>query len=424
MMTITRRIALAGSLALTLTTSALAQAQTTVELWSFLDPVQDNSRAKALKHVIDTFESANPSIKIKTSVIQWQEISPQLLRAARANRVPDVVMVFSPQLQTQIAAGTLASLEDRLAKMPDRNDLVVLSEGKDRQGNSYAVPWEMRVGGIMYRKDLLDKAGLPVPKTLPELAEAAGKLGTEGKIGFGLGFKPTNPDAGLAWFVPTAVAMGAKILRADGTPDFASPEMIQLTQFTHDLVHKYKAMSLDAALMGDTEVQQLAEGSRTVFLAKGSHRLQFIREKSGLANNIQMMAVPTFTPGKPAPAIVQGWTLAIPKASKNQEAAWKFIQHWTSTDIQIYQAEKAGYLPVRRSASTAPALKDPKNAHVAWALDYAAQHPFEFNWPENPDFLYATLAKALEQVVTNQSPPKDALIAAEKAYAAGMKTSN
>ncbi len=423
-MTLTRRLALAGGLALSLTTTALAQAQTTVELWSFLDPVQDNARSKALKHVIDTFEAAHPSIKIKTSVIQWQEISPQLLRAARAGRVPDVVMVFSPQLQTQIAAGTLASLEDRLAKMPDRKDLVVLSEGKDRQGNTYAVPWEMRVSGIMMRKDMLEKAGLAVPKTLPELAEAAGKLGTEGRVGFGLGFKPTNPDAGIAWFLPTAVAMGAKVLRADGTPDFTSPEIVQLTQFTHDLVHKYKASSLDAMLMGDTEVQQLAEGGRTAFIAKGSHRLQFIRDKSAAGDNLQLIEAPTFTPGKPAPAIVQGWSLGMPKASKNQDAAWQFIQHWTSTDIQVYQAEKAGYLPVRASAANAPALKDPKNAHIAWALNYAAKHPFEFNWPENPDFLYATLAKALEQVVTNQASPKDALAAAEKAYLSGMKTSN
>jgi ABC-type glycerol-3-phosphate transport system substrate-binding protein len=421
-MQITRRLALAGTLALSLTGNALAQTQTTIELWSFLDPVQDNARSKALKHVIDTFETANPSIKVKTSVIQWQEISPQLLRAARAGRVPDVVMIFSPQLQMQIAAGTLAPLDDRLAKMPDRSDLVVLSEGKDRKGATYAVPWEMRVSGIMYRKDLLEKAGLPVPKTLPELAETAGKLGVEGRIGFGTGFKATNPDAGIAWFLPTAIGMGAKVLKPDGTADFASPEMVQLAQFTHDLVHKYKAMTLDSALMGDTEVQQLAEGGRTAFIAKGSHRLQFIRDKSGLGDNVQLMVAPTFTAGKPAPAIVQGWSLGIPRASKSQDPAWQFIQHWTSTEVQVFQAEKAGYLPVRRSAANAPVLKDPKNAHIGWALDYAAQHPFEFNWPENPDFLYATLAKALEQVVTNQAPPKEALLAAEKAYAAGAKS--
>jgi multiple sugar transport system substrate-binding protein len=166
-MQITRRLALAGTLALSLTGNALAQTQTTIELWSFLDPVQDNARSKALKHVIDTFETANPSIKVKTSVIQWQEISPQLLRAARAGRVPDVVMIFSPQLQMQIAAGTLAPLDDRLAKMPDRSDLVVLSEGKDRKGATYAVPWEMRVSGIMYRKDLLEKQGCRCPRPYP-----------------------------------------------------------------------------------------------------------------------------------------------------------------------------------------------------------------------------------------------------------------
>ena len=85
-MTLTRRTALAAALSLGLAGPALAQAQTTIELWTFLDPTQDNVRSKALKHVLDTFEAANPGITVKTSVIQWQEISPQLLRGARAGR--------------------------------------------------------------------------------------------------------------------------------------------------------------------------------------------------------------------------------------------------------------------------------------------------------------------------------------------------
>lgn len=62
----TRRLALGIGLgaALLAPTALLAQAQKTIELWTFLDPTQDNSRAKALKHVITTFEAANPTLSL------------------------------------------------------------------------------------------------------------------------------------------------------------------------------------------------------------------------------------------------------------------------------------------------------------------------------------------------------------------------
>lgn len=420
LMTLTRRLAFAGALTIGLAGPVLAQAQTTIELWSFLDPAADNVRSRTLKHVLDTFEAANPGTKVKTSVIQWQEIGPQLLRGARAGRVPDVVMLFSPTLGVHLAAGTLHPLDADLAKVPSREDLVVLPAGKDKQGRIHAVPWEMRVTGIMYRKDLLAAAGLAAPKTLTELSETAEKLGAEGRVGFGVGFNAAQPTAAMEWFIPTAVSMGAKVLNPDGTAAFAGPAMVKLAEYTADLV-KRRVIPLDVALLGDNDVQQFAESGRTIFLVKASHRFQFIRDKSGISEGYQMMAFPTFEPGRPAPAIVQSWSLAIPKASRTKEAAFKLIQHWTSADIQAYQAEKAGYLPVRRSVSNLPAFKDAKNAHIDWALSYAAEHPLDFEWPENTEFLYATLARAIEQVVTGRSGAKEALAAAEQAYNTGLK---
>ena len=132
-----------------------------------------------------------------------------------------------------------------------------------------------------------------------------------------------------------------------------------------------------------------------------------------------MMAFPGEEASKPGPAIIQSWSLGIPKASKNGDAAWKLIQHWTSAPMQLYQAEKAGYLPIRVSVADAPVFKSADNAHIRWALTYAAENPLDFDWPENTEFLYATLARAIEQVIAGKATPKDALLAAEKTYNSG-----
>ncbi len=40
----------------------------------------------------------------------------------------------------------------------------------------------------------------------------------------------------------------------------------------------------------------------------------------------------------------------------------KFIVHWTSAEMQLFQATEAGYLPVRGSIATLPAMA--KNPHM------------------------------------------------------------
>jgi multiple sugar transport system substrate-binding protein len=332
-------------------------------------------------------------------------------------------MMFSSVIAIHVAAKSLEPLDAYIAKWPKdmRDDIVVFPNAKDREGHVYGLPWEMRVTGVLYRKDLLDKAGLGVPKTLPEMVAAAKKVGGTGTVGIGVGFSPTKPDAAMDWLVPTLVGMGAKPLNPDGTANFRTPQMKQLIGWVRDLVQTEKVLPADVALLGDDQVQTFSEAGRTVFLPKMTHRLGFIRDKSGLGQAYQMMDAPTFDSAKPAPAYVQGWNLAIPKGAKNADAAWKLIEHWTSKEIQVLQGTRAGYLPVRKSAAADPAFNDPSAAHIKWALEYSSRNPLDFEWPTNISFLYTTLAKAVSSIVSNQANMDDALAEAEKAYNAGRK---
>lgn len=412
---ITRRLVLAGSLTLSLATAALAQSPTTIELWSFIDPAQDNVRSRTLKYVLDTFEAANPDVKVRTSVVQWQEISPQLLRAARAGRSPDVVMLFSPTLGVHAAAGTLQPLDRYLSTLSEteRGDLITLAAAKGPGAVTLALPWEMRVTGFVYRKDLFEQAGIAVPRTLPELADAAGKLGQDGRIGFGIGFNPAQPTPAADWVVSTLVGMGAKVLNPDGSAAFVSPEAERLLGFLHELVHKRKVLPVDVALLGETDVQQLSESGRSAIQLSSTQRLEVIRSKSKLGAAYQMMTPPTFDPQKPAPAVVHGWHVAVPKTSRNADAAWKLIAHWTSPTVQQHQMREAGYLPVRRSVTAGAEGLDPS---IRWALDYAAEHPLGFEWPENPELLASTVARAVSEVLTDRAAPADALAQAQRSY--------
>ena len=95
-------------------------------------------------------------------MIQWTELGAQLLRADRAGSVPDVVMLYSPYMQAQVAAGTLLPLNPLIDAWPeaDREDVITVPMAYDSQGNLYGLPYELRAYGIMYRSDLFKEAGI------------------------------------------------------------------------------------------------------------------------------------------------------------------------------------------------------------------------------------------------------------------------
>ena len=281
-------------------------------------------------------------------------------------------------------------------------------------GVLYALPLELRVTGIMYRKDLLDAAGIEPPRTLDELAEVAGELRPEDGVGIAVGFSPAKPDAGMDWFVPTLIGLGSKPLNEDGSANFDTPEMRKLLSWIHGLVHEKQLIPLDVALLGDNDVQLYADSGKTVFLPKMTHRLETIRKSSGLGDAYQMMDALTFDADHPAPAYLQGWNLLIPTGSAHPDLAWKLIEHWTSPEIQLYQAENAGYIPVRSSVAQDPALAD--RGHIQWALAYANEAPLEFEWPENYFALYTTLAEMVSEVISDRMTIDEAIAAAEESY--------
>jgi ABC-type glycerol-3-phosphate transport system substrate-binding protein len=406
------------AVALTAATSVAAYAETTLELWTFVDPAGTNARSKALHNVISTFEAKNPDIKIKTTIIAWNEINLAVLKAARSGKVPDLAMLLPARMPRQIAAEAIQPLDKYLDKMDkkDRDDIILLPSTIS-EGKHYSVPYEIRLFGFLYRKDLLDKLGLKRPESLDELVADAKKMqDMEGSdfVGIGLGFDPTG-DSAEKFFVPAVYGLGGHLFNKDGTAHFNNPEAIKVVNWLVDIIKKDKVMPLDIGLMSPDKVQRLVEAGRCGFFFQGSHWVVALNNMQKNGPNLDFMPVPSFTKGM-QPGLVDGWQLSIPTGAKNPDAAWKLIMHWTSPDIQLMQSTLAGYGPMRRSLADAPELNTPKTAFVKEVVQFAGAHPAKIDWPENTDAVQDTLSRAVEAAMTGKETPEQALKEAEKNY--------
>jgi multiple sugar transport system substrate-binding protein len=412
------KVIAAAMAATTLLVAPVVASAEKLEVWTFIGPGDKNVREKTMAAIVESFKAKHPSIEVSLNVMPWQQLSPTLLRASQAKQVPDVAMLYSPSMPSHIAAGTLAPLKQYMDTWPAdvRSDLVRLPETVDRQGNVYGIPWEMRVSGLIYREDLLKASGARLPQTLQDWADTAERVPSGDTVGTALGFGPEAPSIAAGWFLTTLVGSGARVLNDDGTANFKTPQAERLVQWVKDMTKRKQALPPNVALQGLEQAQNLFIAKKAVFLPSSTQRFEFIRERSTLGENVKMAAYPGLEAGKPSPALVQSWSLVMPKGAKNPSAAWKFIDHWTSTKVQVDSARTAGYVPVRSSALKDPWFQEPKAETIRWAVDYAAKNPLKFEFPQNTEALYDTWAKMFGQVLTDKMSPKEALAWAEAEY--------
>lgn len=219
--------------------------------------------------------------------------------------------------------------------------------------------------GVAYRKDLFEKYGLTPPQTFEELEEAAKKLTLDtngdgeidiyGYVSRGMGMQAVpNVSAflfgyGGAWWTNDgksaldkletirAIKEYARMLRTYGPPSPGELGWLEKARFF--------AMGKAATVLGSLEHMYTWEDP----------------EKSEVAGSVGYLLYPSGPAGRYA--LTETWVLATPKAAKNPEAAWLFIQ-WITNKENQFRCLLNGTAVTRRSAWDNPAYK-PKSEE--WA---------------------------------------------------------
>jgi multiple sugar transport system substrate-binding protein len=165
--------ALLLALALTaLATSASAQ----VELsFRFNDAEQEEMRA-----ALDVFEKENPGIKVTMERAAWADAREQFLREAAVGEGPDVVHIAQVWTRSMGDAGVFVPLNDLIEEHgigAGWDDFVSADLASQDDGTIHAIPWTIDTFAMVYRKDILEKAGITeFPTTWEGLREASAQI--------------------------------------------------------------------------------------------------------------------------------------------------------------------------------------------------------------------------------------------------------
>lgn len=174
------------------------------------DPVQLIShRYPALEFWAGKMKTALPGVDVNAQLMPFEKMG-ELVTIAMSSKAStfDIVYVIDSSVASYARNGWLRPLDDLWAKYKTEFNLGDLSEAAMKMcsynGRIYALPGTVNVMMLYYRKDLLDAAGKPVPKTVAEYQALAKAFNSPARAGAISCLKPTDAAMNEAhWYMNT-----------------------------------------------------------------------------------------------------------------------------------------------------------------------------------------------------------------------------
>ena len=125
--------------------------------------------------VISDFEKENPDIKIKWIDVPFSEGEKRTLASVMSDNPPDLINLNPDFSATLAQKGTLYEIPENNAEQ--YNQAIVNS--LKYNGKLYSLPWYATSAVTIYNKDLINKAGVEIPKTYEEISKIAFQIKTK-----------------------------------------------------------------------------------------------------------------------------------------------------------------------------------------------------------------------------------------------------
>lgn len=405
-MPVTRRAltaAVASALAVAPLAAPHAQRLATLRWWYHFDDPKASPDA-----LVAAFEKQNPGIKVAAESIPWGgggDYDTRLYTALIAGNGPDAAMVKFQNMSRLMEMDALAPLDAYIdgwaarGDIPD--DLWKLHRAPD--GKRYYLPLQYVVLYLYARQDWFAHNNLAMPTTFDTFLTAAQALTTTDRWGFGL-----RGGSGGHDFWATFVLGGGAALEKGG---LVTPAALAANRWFIDLHRTHHVVPPSAPTDGFLQVVNNMKAGRT---AMTIHHVGSANDlTAALGDNITALPVPRSAQGG-------GWSTygdgssAVFAASKNPEAAWKWISFLSTGEANAAFAKLSAQLPVTSSSLKA------WDAQPRRFIDASAQSlPTARVLPsttQTADFTRTVWPQTTQKALLGQITPDDMMRAFEKLY--------
>jgi len=296
----------------------------------------DTNQAEGFKTMISEFEKENQNIKIEMQVTGWSEYWTALDVAASSGTLPDTFWMHTNSIYKYTSQEMIMDLTDKIAKS-DKVKMENFPQGLveifNYNGKQYCVPKDYDTIGLWYNKTAFDEAGLKYPDetwTWDDLYEAAKKLTKPDKSQYGFLAALHNQEG----FYNFIYQNGGTVITPDKKSGYDDPKTIEAMEYYVRFVKE----GLSPQVFDDSERAQLMQNGLVAMGLFGSWNLSGFAANEFMSQNCDVTVLPASPSGGRA-SIFNGLGYAIAPNTKNEDAAWKWIEYLGSKEGQTRQAE-------------------------------------------------------------------------------------
>ncbi|MBB3725871.1 ABC transporter substrate-binding protein [Nonomuraea dietziae] len=277
---------------------------------------QQNVRQQFLNQVA-AFEKANPDIDIEPRESKWE--AKTFATRLAGGQVETVFQVPLTEPQGLIKRGQVADISGEVSALPHAAtfDKRALAPATDQAGRIYGLPTSQFALGLVYNRQLFDKAGLDVakPPTTWDEVRAAAKTITDktGVPGFGV---PATNNTGGWIFTTMTYTYGGRVQQDSGGKAVATLD----TEQSRAVLGLLKGMRWTDGSMGTQHLRNAADlaknfaaGKVAMMIATPSSYTEFATQFGGAAEVFGMAALPSA--GTPATLLGGKVAVVSPKAT-------------------------------------------------------------------------------------------------------------
>ncbi|MDW8021390.1 MAG: extracellular solute-binding protein [Nitrososphaerota archaeon] len=217
-------------------------------------------------------------------------------------------------------------------------------------GRIGAVPWMADIGGLWYRKDIVEeKEGIKPPPDGWEWEEFF-QICVELKEKYPnmdmLAIDNGKSEQLICNFQEFLASNGGEWFDEEWNVLIADTPAVEALQAMHDMIHKYKICHPET-LTGDLEIarKRFVEEARAIFHRNWCY-VWGTSLGSPVEGKIWETLIPHF-PGHESKSCVGGWSWGINPGSRYIEEAWEYIQWLTSYDVMKQMMLGGGFLQAR-----------------------------------------------------------------------------
>jgi sorbitol/mannitol transport system substrate-binding protein len=301
-----------------------------------------------MQGLTDDFTKANPDIKLNWVTLEENELRQKVTTdiATKSGQF-DVLTIGTYEVPIWGKKGWLVPL-DKLGADYDVDDLLpAIRAGLTVDGKLFAAPFYGESSMVMYRADLMQKAGLKMPDapTWDFIKQAADKMTDKATGVYGVCLRgKAGWGENMAFLSATANSFGARWFDEKWAPQFNTAEWKKTLDFYVSLLKADGPPG--AAANGFNENLALFNAGKCGMWIDATVAASFVTGKdSTVATKVGFALAPDNGLGKRGNWL-WAWSLAVPAGSQKIDAAEKFVSWATSKHYTEIVAAKEGWANV------------------------------------------------------------------------------